>query len=262
MSRRLMWGVAVILLLLALPSFAALNAYLKMDTIPGESTDPSHAGWIEAQGLNFGTSHAQAVIAPGAARCSIHSLNFTKRVDKASPMLARTAMNGAPIPNVTLEVNGERHMLQNVTIASVQQTQLDGRPAESISLNFARCATHDSAVAMTSRDIKHKIDFMPNGILVGLTPRPESLSILSLNFIGTNQATLTRKSGGDPQGVLMRACANGKHFPTVTITARTGQKWTFSDVSFAPSVTADSFSLNFAKVDGPMTGFQDLAYKE
>ena len=255
------FGVAVILLLLAVPSFAALNAYLKMDTIPGESTDPSHAGWIDIESWSWGASrvmHGSAASAP--AHCTSHSLNFVKRLDKASPLLSRAALSGTPIPNVTLEINGERHMLQNVVIASVQQSQMDGRPAESLTLNFARCATHEIALA-TPPGFNHKIELVPNGILIGLTPRPESLSLASLNFLGTTQATLTRKAGGDPSGVLMRACANGKHFPTVTITTRTGQKWTFSDVSLSPT-GPDSFSLNFAKVDGPMNGFQDLAYKE
>src|SRR5437764_10867648 len=137
---------AVTLLLASFPLFAAVDAFLKIDTIPGESTAPGHQGWTDLESFSWGATPAAAPTA--AAKCSFHSFNFTKKLDKASPMMAQAAMTGMLLPAVTIEVNGERHMLQNVQIRSVQNVNGVNGPGQAVSLNFTRCLTHETAASL------------------------------------------------------------------------------------------------------------------
>ncbi|HEV2721693.1 MAG TPA: type VI secretion system tube protein Hcp, partial [Thermoanaerobaculia bacterium] len=132
------------LLLAALPLLA--SSYMNIPTIPGEAKDAAHQGWIEVSSFSWGSTPANAVVVEGGKfPCSIHQLNFTKRADKASPLFAQAAMTGAPIPSIALDVNGERHTLQNVQIKSVQKQQTGGGLYDAVSMSFTRCATHDAA---------------------------------------------------------------------------------------------------------------------
>jgi hypothetical protein len=169
----------------------------------------------------------------------------------------------AQLPSLTVDINGERHLLQNVSFAQCTSQQAGGGNAfESYSLNFARCATHANALAP-------RVDVRPNAILIGLTPRPEAAVLMSLNFMGPNAATLTRKLRPNDNGIdsLTQLARSHQKVPALSLTLSNGQKWTFTDVTINQYTGgvhpgADSFSLNFTNVQGPLTGFQDLSYKE
>jgi len=251
---------AVLLCLIALPLFAAVDMFIKFEGVQGDAIQSGHAGWFEVASFSWGAS-PNAAPAAGPACGSARALNFTRK-GSISQRLSLMCKGHAQLPQLTVEVNGERHLLQNVTFGDCTSQPLgDGNAFESYSLDFARCATH-SGSTMPQADHKdarlQKAD-SPNAILIGLTPRPEGAAILSLNFLGTTQARLVRKAGGSQFRM-------NEKIPQVSITLNNGQKWTFTDVtvSFTGGVRpgTESFSLNFSKMDGPLTGFQDIAYKE
>jgi len=262
--------LAAVLLAAALatvPLFAAVDMFLKFDTIPGESTQPGHTGWFEISSFSWGASQ------PGPAACATsHTLNFTRK-GPASERLTQLCKQRAQLPTLTIDLGGERHMLQNVAFVQCTSQPVGGGNAfESYALNFGRCATHASALAPNA--VAHKIDMKvkmdaPNAILIGLTPRPEAAAVLSLNFMGPNAATLTRKlkaNDNGPDGFTQVSRSHQK-LPALSITLNNGQKWTFTDVTISNYTGgvhpgAESFSLNFTNVQGPLTGFQDLSYKE
>src|SRR5947207_4930064 len=133
--------MTAVLFLFALPLFAPI--YMKFDTIPGESQDPAHPGWIDVESFSWDMSHTPIGSgASTASRCSMHSFSFTKQVGKASPMIAKAALTGQPIPTLTIEINGERHMLQNASIKSVQNGNGPHGPTQNITVDFVKCATH------------------------------------------------------------------------------------------------------------------------
>ncbi len=129
----------------------AVDMFLKLDTIDGESTDSVHSGEIDLLSWSFaahqtGTSNTGG--GSGAGRVSIQDLSITKKVDKSSPTLFGLCCSGAHVPKGVLTVRkagGEavEYMvvkMEHVLITGVQTTGSDGQDqiVEQVSLNFKR----------------------------------------------------------------------------------------------------------------------------
>ncbi len=86
------------------------TAYLKIDNIPGESTDSEHKNWIELQGFDMAGMQQQAgnSVSQGGAlsagRSEIKPFKVHKLVDKASPKIVEACLKGTHIGSVTLSV--------------------------------------------------------------------------------------------------------------------------------------------------------------
>lgn len=87
----------------------AFDAFLKIDGIPGESTDDKHKDWIEIK--NYAqTLHQQAsATASSSGGATAERVNFgdftiAKLVDKASPKLFEACCTGKHIKEVIIEV--------------------------------------------------------------------------------------------------------------------------------------------------------------
>ena len=146
--RKRLFGALAVAFATAIPahSIAALDAFLKLDGIDGESTDDKHKNEIVVEAWSFGV--AQRVSATGqqtTARPCVSDIVVTKRVDKSSPILFMHAATGKHIPTATITVRkaGERPLeylvvtMQDVVVTSVNSTSSGGdSPDESLSLNF------------------------------------------------------------------------------------------------------------------------------
>ncbi|MCL4180365.1 MAG: type VI secretion system tube protein Hcp [Verrucomicrobia bacterium] len=93
--------VAGILALLAsgLSAHAAFDAFLKIEGVPGESTDSTRSGWIQVDSLHFGMTGVSDL-----APTQLAPLTLRKRVDQASPLLASACATGKQIAQVKLEL--------------------------------------------------------------------------------------------------------------------------------------------------------------
>jgi type VI secretion system secreted protein Hcp len=81
----------------------AFDVFLKIDAIPGESTDAAHLGWIKVLSFSWGLHKAGA----GATAAQHQDFSIVKTVDKASPKLALFCCYGSPngaIPSLIIEV--------------------------------------------------------------------------------------------------------------------------------------------------------------
>jgi len=89
------------------------DCFLKIDGIPGESTDEKHKDWIEVLSFSHGVSQmAGGDRSTGGAategRCMHQDFSITKTLDKASPPLDLFCCNGKHIPKVVVdEVEGD-----------------------------------------------------------------------------------------------------------------------------------------------------------
>ncbi|MCX8038742.1 MAG: type VI secretion system tube protein Hcp [Candidatus Sumerlaeia bacterium] len=84
-------------------SFGQHAIYVKVEGIPGESTNAAHANWIDA------LSYSHRVYMPysstgGTGRVVQESLFVTKLVDRATPLLYLRCCSGQAISTVTLQV--------------------------------------------------------------------------------------------------------------------------------------------------------------
>jgi type VI secretion system secreted protein Hcp len=126
-------------LLFPLSSPAPLTAYMKIDDIDGEATDPPHKEWIIVKAIDGGIERDAA---SGLATGKRQHRPFTviKPLDKATPLLMDVLTNGQPLPNVTLEateavpgtagaVTYFRYKLQDARVTSYEMVaDPDGDP--------------------------------------------------------------------------------------------------------------------------------------
>jgi len=128
------------------------DCFLKIDGIPGESTDEKHKDWIELMSYSHGVSQmAGGDRSTGGAasggRCDHQDLSIVKTLDKASPTLDLFCCNGTHIKNVVVELcratgKKEKYMeykMEDVIISSVSIGGGGGGiPTESVSFNYGK----------------------------------------------------------------------------------------------------------------------------
>jgi len=133
----------------------AFDSFIKIDGIPGESTDDKHKDWIEILSFNFGMSQPASSTASSAGgasaeRVNLHDVSIVKHLDKASPKLYELCCSGKHIATVSMELcraGGDKvkYMevkLEQVIISSVSpggsSQGSDSFPTESVTFNFGK----------------------------------------------------------------------------------------------------------------------------
>ena len=134
----------------------AVNFYLKLEGIKGESQDSVHEGEIEILSWSFGeTQSATAHEGTGSTggRVSVQDMSFVKRADLATVPLMQYCTTGKTIPSGMLSCyksagDGSRvkyleYDLTYVLVSSVQQGGSDGSevPTDSFSCQPVRLLT-------------------------------------------------------------------------------------------------------------------------
>jgi type VI secretion system secreted protein Hcp len=130
----------------------AVDMFLKLDTVDGESVDHAHADEIDILSYSFaahqtGTSNTGG--GSGAGRVSVQDITVTKKVDKSSPMLFLLCCNGKMLTKgfITIRKAGGDALeylivsLEDILITGYQTTGSDGQDqiVEQVTLNFKRC---------------------------------------------------------------------------------------------------------------------------
>lgn len=128
----------------------AVDMFLKVENVTGESTDAKHAGEIEVLSWSWGmtqqgTSHVGS--GAGAGKVDVQNLTITKYVDKSSPTLIKKCCKGDEWKTATLYIRkaGESpleyvklEMFNGiVTSVAVAGSAGDDRFTENVSLNFS-----------------------------------------------------------------------------------------------------------------------------
>jgi type VI secretion system secreted protein Hcp len=131
---------------------AAVDYFLKIDGIPGESPDAKHKDEIQVLSFSFGASQAGTMAfggGGGAGKVQMQDFHFMMNVNKASPKLFLACATGEHIPKAVLicrKAGKEQQEYLTVTfsdlLVSSYQTNGDGQsnhlPTDSISLNFSK----------------------------------------------------------------------------------------------------------------------------
>jgi type VI secretion system secreted protein Hcp len=131
----------------------ALEAFLKIEGIPGESRKDGHKDEIDILSFSFGASNPTTVgkgTGAGASQVSISSFNIMKMTDLSSTAFFLRCAKGEHIPlaTVTLRKSGGTNPLEylqykfsKVYVDSIQWSGSSGgddSPAESLSLAFEK----------------------------------------------------------------------------------------------------------------------------
>lgn len=131
----------------------AVNVFLEIDGIEGESQDKTRENTIDVLSWSWGMSQSGTThLGPGAGsgKVSVQDIAFTKYVDKATPPLLKACTSGKHIPKAALYVykaGGDSPLeyfkleMETVLVSSYQTGGGgDGmdRIVESLSMNFRK----------------------------------------------------------------------------------------------------------------------------
>jgi type VI secretion system secreted protein Hcp len=87
----------------------SFDAFLKIDGIPGESTDDKHKDWMEILSFSYSVTQptsGSASTSGGATaqRANFHDFSIVKALDKASPKIFLACADGTHIKQITVEL--------------------------------------------------------------------------------------------------------------------------------------------------------------
>ncbi len=131
---------------------AAVDYFLKIDGIDGESLDSKHKGEISVESWSWGESNAGTHAhggGGGAGKVSMQDFSFVTHVSKASPKLALACANGEHIKKAVLvcrKAGKDQQEFYKVTMSDllIASYHINGHggseviPTDQISLNFAK----------------------------------------------------------------------------------------------------------------------------
>ncbi len=131
---------------------AALDMYMKIDGIKGESTNANHKDQIDVLAWSWGMSNSGTTHeggGGGSGKASVQDFSFTKFTDLSSTDFMLRTLNGQHIPKVEFIVEKPsggapfeflRITFENVLVTSVSTGGSGGedRLTENVSLNFQK----------------------------------------------------------------------------------------------------------------------------
>jgi type VI secretion system secreted protein Hcp len=131
---------------------AAVDYFLKLDGIEGESTDSKHKNEIDLESFSWGATNSGSHSfggGGGAGKVSMQDFHFVMKLNKASPKLMLACATGEHIKKAVLtarKAGGKQEEYMVVTMSdllvSSYQTGGSGHgdvvPTDQISLNFSK----------------------------------------------------------------------------------------------------------------------------
>ena len=128
---------------------AAVDYFLKIDGIQGESQDKTHKNEIQLESFSWGQTNSGTAShggGMGAGKVNMQDFNFVMGVNKASPKLLLACANGEHIKNAILvcrKAGKEQQEYLKITFSDllISSFQLGGTevmPTEQISFNFGK----------------------------------------------------------------------------------------------------------------------------
>ena len=127
----------------------AVDVFLKLGDIKGESKDSKHAGEIDVLSWSWGISQTGSMAhggGGGAGKANFSDVSIMHALDKASPVLMKACATGEHIKEATLTARkagkGQQEYLivkmNDILITSVQPSGSSEDPMESFSLQASK----------------------------------------------------------------------------------------------------------------------------
>ena len=126
----------------------AVDYFLKLDGIKGESKDSKHVDEIDILSWSWGLSQPGALATGGSStgKVQFQDFHFTKRTDRSSPVLILKCAKGEHIKEglITARKSGDdaveflKIKLTDVLVSSHQSSAGGDVPSESFSVNYAQ----------------------------------------------------------------------------------------------------------------------------
>jgi type VI secretion system secreted protein Hcp len=161
----------------------AFDCFIKIDGVPGESTDDKHKEWIEVLSYSHGLSQPGSGSrssggARSAERCDHQDYSIVKTLDKASAKLALFCCRGDHIKSIKIELcratgDKQKYMgydLSDVIVSSVRPGGAahggETLPLEEVSFNYGKIewtyTETDHQTGKPKGDVKAHWDLVTN----------------------------------------------------------------------------------------------------
>ncbi|MDB4982868.1 MAG: Hcp1 family type secretion system effector [Myxococcales bacterium] len=129
----------------------AVDMFIKIGDIKGESTDSTHGDSIDVINWNWGMSQSGTThtgTGSGAGKVAVHDLTFTKHVDVSTPTLLQACAAGKHFPTGTFTVRkaGDKPLeyfkitFHDLIVSNIAHggTGSDDRQTETVTINFGQ----------------------------------------------------------------------------------------------------------------------------
>lgn len=129
----------------------AVDYFLKIDGVDGESTDKAHKGEIDVMSWSWGESNSGSSSAGGgggAGKVSMQDFHFVMQFNKASPKLILACATGEHVKEATLvcrKAGGDQQEYMKIKMSEliISSYQTGGSagdviPVDQIALNFSK----------------------------------------------------------------------------------------------------------------------------
>ncbi len=132
----------------------AFDGFVKIEELPGGSTDSQHSGWIEIEGYEHVLSHRKLggfddKGRPTSGGAEHGDFTIRKRVDQSSPLLSRHCCQGSVFAQVVVEIckaAGEKTPYMRVELSDAKPIRVvvvgndeqDGHPREEVAFVYGR----------------------------------------------------------------------------------------------------------------------------
>ena len=151
----------------------------------------------------------------------------------------------AQVPQLAVELVGEKHLLQQVTFVSCKSNNWDNPPTTSFRVRFKYCSLHIApAIAQVTAE------GVPSG----------NVKLVMLRFVGKSGTVALQHDNwaGPASSFFSAAYASKKTYPSLMIKVN-AQTWTFTNVlvsGYQQSSDKETYSFTFAGVNGPAGGYE------
>lgn len=120
----------------------AIDIFLKIDGINGESKDSNHKEWIDVQDFTWGASQPATLTSGGgggAGKVNFQDLKVTAAIDKSAPIILKHSAIGRHIPKLEISVckaGGEQIEYSRITLEDVIVTGVEFEGSKSNEVLF------------------------------------------------------------------------------------------------------------------------------
>ena len=170
---------------------AAVDTYLKLDGIDGESTAQGHEKWIEVESFSFGASQSQT--GGGNGQTQLSEVVITQPIDSSSSQEFAALVGGKPIATGILDLvtsaSGEPQKLFEYTFSDILLSGITfsgsfgGNPVETLTFDYSKIKLQ----AFAQNDKGETIPLPPVEFTlgsVGNVPEPSTWALLACGLLG------------------------------------------------------------------------------
>jgi type VI secretion system secreted protein Hcp len=130
---------------MAMHAVAAVDVFLKLDGIEGESTAKGHEKWIEIDSFSLGATHTPTSGGQSTGKTELSPVTITQAIDSSTPQEFLALATGKRIATGILDLvaaGGDQRKIFEYTFSDILLTSIDfsgssgGNPVESLSFVY------------------------------------------------------------------------------------------------------------------------------